>query len=176
MHLLLPVMTNAAESLWEIVFGNQMGYLHAEDWINTSCAVVYSWLTPHKNQWESFHPSILKFKTGPAGTGTMQCTGKSQPRQTKPQKKGLLLPVGHYKHCQRQWKYKIQRDCLFPYTHENHSSSISNALGLICQDFHKNEFKTKKTSSIFMIMLVSLWDGRLGCTLCYFPENPSPLF
>lgn len=169
-------MNNTAESIWDTVFRNQMGYLHAEGHTNSSCAVIYSRLTPRKNQQESFQPSIPKFKTGPAGTGTMQCTGKTQPSQTKPQTKGLLLPVGHYKDCQRQWKYKIQILCLFPYTHENHSSSIINALGLICQDFHKNELKTKKTSSIFMIMLVSLWDGRLGCTLCFFPANPSPPF
>lgn len=124
----------------------------------------------------SFQSSVLKFKTGPVGSGMMQSAGKTQPGQSKPQPKGLLGPAGHYEGCQKRRNYGIQTDRLRPYTQENRVGSVVNALGLICQDFHKSEFKTKKTSSIFMVILVSLWGGRLGCTLCFFPENPSPPF
>lgn len=96
---------------------------------------------------------------------TIWGAGKTQPIQPNPW--GLLLPRGCYKDCQKQWKYEIQTDCLFPCTHENHSSSIINALGLICQDFHKNEFKTKKISSIFMINAGKSvgWEIRLHTVL-----------
>lgn len=139
-----------------------MGNLHAEGHTKSTCTALYSSLLPTSQQ-----PSTLKFKTEPAGRGMMQCTGKSQPSQSKPQAKALLLPVGRYQGCQRQWKHKIQIDCLFPHRHENHSSSIINALGLICQEFQKNEFKTKKTSSIFMIMPVKSvgWKIRLHTVL-----------
>lgn len=160
MDLLLPIVTNTAEFIWDTVFGKWMG--NPEGHTKSTCTALYSSLLPTSQQ-----PSTLKFKTEPAGRGMMQCTGKSQPSQSKPQAKALLLPVGRYQGCQRQWKHKIQIDCLFPHRHENHSSSINNALGLICQEFQKNEFKTKKTSSIFMIMPVKSvgWKIRLHTVL-----------
>lgn len=141
---------------------------------HTAAALPFSSFACHKSQQESFQLPGLEFWTGPAGTGLVRGAGEAQPCQSKPQTKGLLLPAGHYKGCQKQWKYNIQTGCLFPCTHKDHSSSIINALGLICKDFCKNEFKPQKTSSIFMIMLASLRDGRLGCTLCFFPANPCP--
>lgn len=92
--LLLPVMPITAESIRDTAFGDQVENVHAEGHTNSRRADIYLQLASCKNQQESFQPRILKFKTGPAETGMTLRTGKSQPSQTKPQAKGLLLPVG----------------------------------------------------------------------------------
>lgn len=173
MDLLLLVTTNMVESTWDYVFGNQMA-ISMKRIIHTATVLPFIPFTHHQSLWGSFQPPVLCLKQGQLEWRQNGALGKPNP--SNPNTGGLLLPGGHYKDCQKQWKCKIQTDCLCPCTHENHSSSIINALGLICQDFGKTEFKTKKTSNIFMIMPACLWDGRLVCTLCFFPANPSSPF
>lgn len=162
MDLLLPVMTNMVESIWEDAFGNQIA-ISMNRIIHAAAVLPFIPFTQHQSQRGSFQSPVWCLKQGQLERRQYGVLGKPNPSNPN----WLLLPGGCYKDCQKQWKYKIQTACLFPCTHENHSSSIINALGLICQDFHKNEFKTKKTFSIFMINAGKSvgWEIRLHTVL-----------